>query len=369
MMDMTVIASVALLAFSLSQVLIPLGRKVSVRIGAMDLPRADKVHTRPMPRLGGLGIFLAFWGAIVLTRLILGESAPANGNGIMGLLFGSLLILSVGTIDDIFGLGAPVKLVVQIVAASIIVGYGFRILPDGSLVFWGKLGDTLIVIASVIWIVWVTNVFNLADGLDGLTAGIAGIASLGLVVMAINVGAVWAGCLAAIILGVSAGFLLHNFPPARIFLGDSGSLFLGFVFASVMMSLVGYRDGHAVPSLGILMLGVPMIDGASAVLRRLRNGKSILAGDKDHLHYKLLLRNGSRRKVAYAVYGMTAAFCGLALLIYFKFNGQSPMIAFCGTLVAAVLIVKRLHLLDLYISRHHLLSRTKIDDEGRSSSV
>ncbi len=367
-METLSIISIGLLAFSLSQVSIPLGRRVSRLIGAMDLPRVDKVHTRPMPRLGGLGIFLAFWGAIFVSRLILGESVLGDGSGTIGLLFGSILILGVGIVDDIFGLGAQIKLVVQIAAASIIVGYGFRILPDGSFDFFGRFGDILIVLASMIWIIWVTNVFNLADGLDGLASGIAVIASLGVVVMAINVGAVWVGCIGAIIMGVSAGFLLHNFPPARIFLGDSGSLFLGFVFASVIMALVGYRDGHAIPSLGILMLGVPMIDGASAVLRRLRNGRSILAGDKDHLHYKLLLRNGSRRKVAYAIYAMTAGFCSLALLIYFKFNGQGPIIAFFGTLVAGVLIMKRFHLLDLYISRHQLLTRTKIDDETKPSS-
>lgn len=365
-METIALISVGLVAFSLSQLSIPLGRRISLLIGAIDLPRADKVHTRPMPRLGGLGVFLAFWGAILISYLILGESAPIHGSSMKGLLLGSLLILAVGTVDDIFGLGAPIKLVVQIAAASIIVAYGFRVLPSGSFSFLGSLGDTVIVVASAIWIVWVTNVFNLADGLDGLAAGIAGIASLGLIVMALNVGATWVGCLSATILGVSVGFLLHNFPPARIFLGDSGSLFLGFVFASVMMSLVAYKDGHAVPSLGILMLGVPMIDGASAVLRRLRNGRSILTGDKDHLHYKLLLRNGSRRKVAYVIYAMTAGFCTLALLIYFKFNGQGPIIAFCGTLVAGILIMKRFDLLDLYISRHQLLSKTKIDDETRS---
>jgi UDP-GlcNAc:undecaprenyl-phosphate GlcNAc-1-phosphate transferase len=138
-------------------------------------------------------------------------------------------------------------------------------------------------------------------------------------------------------------------------MGDSGSLFLGFVFATVIMGFSGMDGGHGLSLFGVLLLGVPMIDGISAVLRRLINGTSIMKGDRDHLHYKLLLRNGSRRKVALIIYMMTLGFSGLALLIYFKFNGQGPLLAFGGTCVAAILFVKRFRLLELYISHYHLL--------------
>jgi UDP-GlcNAc:undecaprenyl-phosphate GlcNAc-1-phosphate transferase len=204
-------------------------------------------------------------------------------------------------------------------------------------------------------LIWVTNVFNLADGLDGLAAGIGGIISLSIFVIGMSLGVVWVGVASIVLFGVCSGFLVHNFPPARIFMGDSGSLFLGFMFASVIMGFSGSAGGHGFSFLGMLMLGVPMIDGVSAVLRRLVNGTSIMQGDMDHLHYKLLLRNGSRRRVALIIYVMTLGFSGLALLIYFKLNGQGPLLAFEVTCVDTVLFVKRFRLLELYISKYHLL--------------
>jgi UDP-GlcNAc:undecaprenyl-phosphate GlcNAc-1-phosphate transferase len=139
-------------------------------------------------------------------------------------------------------------------------------------------------------------------------------------------------------------------------MGDSGSLFLGFMFATVIMGFSGLEGRHGgLSMIGVLLLGVPMIDGVSAVLRRVLNGKNIMQGDRDHLHYKLLLRNGSRRKVALTIYSMTVGFSALALLIYFKLNGQGPLLALGGTVVAAVLFVKRFRLLELYISKYHLL--------------
>jgi UDP-GlcNAc:undecaprenyl-phosphate GlcNAc-1-phosphate transferase len=212
-------------------------------------------------------------------------------------------------------------------------------------------------------------VFNLADGLDGLAAGIGGIASLSIFVIGMSLGVTWVGALSIVLFGVCSGFLVHNFPPARIFMGDSGSLFLGFLFACVIMGFSGTEGGHGLTPLGMLLLGVPMIDGVSAVLRRLHNRTNILKGDRDHLHYKLLLRNGSRRRVALIIYMMTLGFSGLTLLIYFKLNGQGPLIAFGGTCVATILFVKRFRLLELYISRYHLLPGRSISgfllDEGR----
>jgi len=212
-----------------------------------------------------------------------------------------------------------------------------------------------VLVGSAVWLVWVTNVFNLADGLDGLAAGIGGIVSLSTFVIGMSLGMMWVSILSIILFGVCSGFLVHNFPPARIFMGDSGSLFLGFMFASVIMGFSGVEGRHGLSMIGVLMLGVPMIDGVSAVLRRVLNGTNIMAGDRDHLHYKLLLRNGSRRRVALTIYLMTVGFSGLALLIYFKLNGQGPLLALGGTCVAAVLFVKRFRLLELYISKYHLL--------------
>jgi UDP-GlcNAc:undecaprenyl-phosphate GlcNAc-1-phosphate transferase len=326
-----------------------------------------------MPRLGGLAIFGGFWLSVAILRLVHAEILTGFEQQLEGLFLGSSLILALGVLDDIVGLGALVKLLVEIVAAVIVVSFGFRAVPAGSLSFLGGFGEILVLVGSVVWVIWVTNVFNLADGLDGLAAGIGGIASLSIFVIGVSLGVPWVGILSIILFGVCSGFLVHNFPPARIFMGDSGSLFLGFMFAGVIMGFSGSAGGHGLTPLGMLLLGVPMIDGVGAVLRRLHNRTSILKGDRDHLHYKLLLRNGSRRRVALIIYMMTLGFSGLTLLIYFKLNGQGPLLAFAGTCVATILFVKRFRLLELYISRYHLLPGRSISgfllDEGQVASA
>ncbi len=369
MADILLYAAIGLVGFSFSLVCVPLSRRASGFLRAVDLPKPDKVHNIPMPRLGGLAIYCGFWLSILVLYTVHGEVLAGFEHQLQGLFAGSALILAVGVLDDIFGLGAFVKLMVEIAAAVLVVSFGFRVLPSGSLGFLGGFGEILVLAGSVLWIIWVTNVFNLADGLDGLAAGIGGIVSLSIFVIGMSLGVGWIGVLSMVLFGVCSGFLVHNFPPARIFMGDSGSLFLGFIFAVVIMGFSGADGGHGLSLFGVLLLGVPMIDGVSAVLRRLVNGTNIMTGDRDHLHYKLLLRNGSRRKVALIIYMMTLGFSGLALLIYFKFNGQGPLLAFGGTCVAAILFMKRFRLLELYISRYHLLPGRSISgfllDEGR----
>jgi len=354
-MNLLLFMGAGLLGFSFSLACVPLSSRISKYVRAVDHPVPEKVHKTPMPRLGGLAIYLGFWLSVFVIYLVYGDALGAFQRQIQGLLIGSSLVLSVGILDDIFGLGAWVKLSVEIVAAVIVVSFGYRMLPAGSLGFLGGAGEVVVLLGSIVWIIWVTNVFNMADGLDGLAAGIGGIVSLSIMVIGLSLGIPWVGLLSVILFGVCTGFLVHNFPPARIFMGDSGSLFLGFTFASVIMGVAGADGGHGISLLGILALGVPMIDGIGAVLRRLINRQSVMKGDRDHLHYKLLLRNGSRRKVALVIYLMTVGFSGLSLLIYFKFNGHGPLLAFATTCVAAVLVVKRFRLLELYISRYHLL--------------
>lgn len=355
MVDILLFCGIGLLGFSLSLVCIPASRRISKLLKAVDFPKPHKVHRVPMPRLGGLAIYGGFWLSIVVLRMVHGEIMAGYETQLMGLFLGSSLILGVGVLDDILGLGAFIKLIVEIAAGILVVSLGFKVLPPGTLAFMGRFSTAILWLGSVVWLVWVTNVFNLADGLDGLAAGIGGIVSLSVFVIGMSLGIPWVGIVSIVLFGVCSGFLVHNFPPARIFMGDSGSLFLGFMFASVIMGFSGAAGGHGHSFLGMLMLGVPMIDGVGAVLRRLINGTNIMQGDRDHLHYKLLLRNGSRRKVALIIYMMTLGFSGLAMLIHFKLNGQGPLLAFAGTCVATVLFVKRFRLLELYISKYHLL--------------
>jgi UDP-GlcNAc:undecaprenyl-phosphate GlcNAc-1-phosphate transferase len=364
---------IGLLGFSLSLVCVPFSRRVSGLLRAVDVPVPHKVHSSPMPRLGGLAIYGGVWLSILVLRLVYPEALSGFEQRLTGLFIGSSMILTIGVLDDVFGLGAFLKLLVEVVASAVVVSFGFRIMPHGSLGFLGAPGEALVLVGSALWLVWVTNVFNLADGLDGLAAGIGGIVSLSIFVIGMSLGMTWVGILSIILFGVCSGFLVHNFPPARIFMGDSGSLFLGFMFASVIMGFSGVQGGHGLSMIGVLLLGVPMIDGVSTVLRRLLNRTNIMQGDRDHLHYKLLLMNGSRRKVALTIYTMTVGFSGLALLIYFKMNGQGPLLALGGTCVAAVLFVKRFRLLELYISKYHLLPGRSVSgfllDEGQAVSA
>ena len=355
MENILLFCAIGLLGFVLSLACVPFSRRVSGLLRAVDMPVPHKVHDRPMPRLGGLAIYGGFWLSILILRLVYPEILSGFESKLTGLFLGSSLILCIGVLDDIFGLGAFLKLVVEVGAAILVVSFGFRVMPEGSLSVFGRVGEVVVLVGSAVCLIWVTNVFNLADGLDGLAAGIGGIVSLSILIIGMSLGITWVGVLSIILFGVCSGFLVHNFPPARIFMGDSGSLFLGFIFASVIMGFSGFEGRHGLSMIGVLMLGVPMIDGTSAVLRRFLNKTNIMQGDRDHLHYKLLLRNGSRRKVALTIYLMTVGFSGLALLIYFKLNGQGPLVALGGTCVAAVLFVKRFRLLELYISKHHLL--------------
>lgn len=356
MENILLFSGIGLLGFSLSLVCVPFSRRVSGWLKAVDVPLPHKVHSVPMPRLGGLAIYGGFWLSVLVLRLCYPEVLSGVTHRLEGLLIGSSLILCIGVLDDIFGLTAFIKLAVEVAAAVLVVSFGFRVMPHGSLALLGGFGEALVLAGSVIWVIWVTNVFNLADGLDGLAAGIGGIVSLSTFVIGMSLGMVWVSIISIVLFGVCSGFLVHNFPPARIFMGDSGSLFLGFMFATVIMGFSGPDGRHGgLSMIGVLLLGVPMIDGVSAVLRRVLNGKSIMQGDRDHLHYKLLLRNGSRRKVALTIYSMTVGFSALALLIYFKLNGQGPLLALGGTVLAAVLFVKRFRLLELYISKYHLL--------------
>lgn len=283
-------------------------KKVARHIGAMDIPNKRKVHKVPMPRLGGLGIFLTFLFGYMLFGV---QSLQMNA-----ILIGSFIIIIIGVIDDISPLGAKTKLLGQLISACIVIFYGEILLDKitlGSLhLDFGFLAYPI----TILFIIGCINIINLIDGLDGLSTGTCSIFYLTIGIIAF-IKASFGGLdvsLAFIMLGASLGFLCHNFYPAKIFSGDSGSMFQGFMIATI--SLLGFKTvtmtSFFIP---VLLLGIPILDTLFAIIRRIINKKPIYMPDKDHLHHQLLNLGLSHRNTVLAIYAMNILFA-FASIIY-----------------------------------------------------
>lgn len=296
----------------------PSVKKFAFKVGAIDKPNARKVHTRIMPRLGGLAIYLAF----VVTFLLLFPFLPDgmfnryDMNLIKGLLVGGTMIVLIGALDDRFELSAKVKLLGQVAAAAVVV-FGFDVQINLLNIPFGEsmqpVAEWLSIPLTIFWIVGCTNAINLIDGLDGLAAGVSGIAIGTILVMAGLMGSEPVILMSTLLLGGIIGFLVFNFHPAKIFMGDSGSLFLGFSLA--VLSMFGFKQVAIVSFVTpLLIIGVPMADTFFAIVRRMVNRKPIFAPDKGHLHHCLRELGYSHRRTVLIIYGI-AAFFGVSAII------------------------------------------------------
>ena len=301
------------IAALLTVVLTPYVKKLAIKIGAVDAPNERKVHVKIMPRLGGLAIFLGFIGGLFVILPAIGQF---DMHVVYALALGGLIVVIIGALDDKYQLSPKYKLLGQIVAASVVVSFHIQIdflnLPFGDNVTVMKwVGIPL----TILWIVGVTNAINLIDGLDGLAAGVSGIATATILVLAIIMGNdLTVIVLSAILLGSIGGFLFHNFYPAKIFMGDSGSLFLGFSLAT--LSILGFKQATVVSFLlPLLVLGVPLSDTFFAIVRRIVNRVPISKPDKSHLHHCLTELGFSHRTTVLMIYGISAAFGALAILL------------------------------------------------------
>jgi UDP-GlcNAc:undecaprenyl-phosphate/decaprenyl-phosphate GlcNAc-1-phosphate transferase len=290
-----ILAIAGTVALVVSLASIPLVIRLADRKGWYDLPNGRKVHTNPLPRLGGVGIFAAILVAMVLGVAL---SVPRGRMEVFGfdrrLLFvlaGFLLIFATGLVDDFRNLRAPLKFFLQLAAGVLVTLGGFTIdalgLPGLAPLGLGWLAWPL----TVLWLVGLSNAMNLVDGVDGFAGAITAAAAAALGAMALMQGRFGAALVACCLLGAAAGFLAFNFPPARIFMGDSGSLLLGFVLATLpLLRGSGQPDGAALTldlAATIAVLGLPVLDTATAIVRRVRAGHSIARPDKLHLHHKL----------------------------------------------------------------------------------
>lgn len=307
----------------------------AAKTGAMDAPDARKVHKKPIPRIGGIGIYIAFMAGmlVVMSMNVLTEEVSHE---LIGLLFGGSLIVLLGIVDDYKNLPAKVKLVGQIIAATVLVvvfdvRIDFITDPFGDYLFL----EFMAIPATIFWIVGLTNTVNLIDGLDGLAAGVSTIACITIFLVALQQDIMLVAVLTAALGGAAMGFLYYNFNPARIFMGDSGSMFLGYMLAGI--SIIGAVKCAATIALivPILALGLPILDTTFAIVRRYRGGVPIFKPDKGHLHHRLLDLGFTQRQAVLLMY-VISALLGLSAVALTEVSPQFAILI-VGLVVAAVL--------------------------------
>jgi len=300
------------IAFILALFIVPIVRSVCLQKGLVDLPNERKVHKSPIPRLGGVAI----WLCTILTFVILvfiNWDYP-YGNGLSGILLGGSIMFLLGFVDDLYDLSPKFKLVVQVGAALIayLLGVKIEILfnPFGGSFYLGWLSLPI----TVIWLVGISNAMNFIDGVDGLAGGVSTICAVTLAVVAIYTNQPISAVLASILAGSMMGFLVFNFHPARIFMGDSGALFAGFALAGLSVAGV-LKSLTATILLPILILVVPIMDISFSVLRRLLKGSNLMQADAEHIHHKLLKAGFSHNRTVAVLYLVCAAAGGIAAIM------------------------------------------------------
>jgi UDP-GlcNAc:undecaprenyl-phosphate GlcNAc-1-phosphate transferase len=342
-------------SFLIALILTPVVRNLAVKMGAVDVPKdSRRMHDHPIPRMGGLAIFFGF----LLSTLIF---VPLTTQ-YRGMLLGAVIIVVLGIFDDIYDLNAKLKLVVQIVAAAVAVGAG-NVITDisnpnifSSNPYWhlGWLGIPV----TVLWIVAMTNAVNLIDGLDGLACGVSSISSLTLLVIALLLGEPYVALLVAALVGGCLGFLPYNMNPAKIFMGDTGSTFLGYVLA--VISIQGLFKMYTLISFVVpfLLFGLPIFDTCFAFIRRIAHGQSPMHADRSHVHHRLI-DMGFSQKQAVAVLYVITAILGLSAVVLTTSGAVKAMLLLFAFCVAGAVA------LSVFQTTHQSHSETKGEEEKK----
>ena len=311
------------------------------KTGAMDAPNSRKVHKKPVPRIGGLAIYAGFMAAIIFVAIKFGFDGEQVKETV-GLVLSGSLIVALGLLDDYKNLPARVKLEGQILAAIVLVLFfdvriDFVTDPFGDYLYL----EWFAIPATIFWLVGLTNTVNLIDGLDGLAAGVASIASITIMFVALDQNLILVAVLTAALAGAAVGFLKYNFNPAEIFMGDTGSMFLGFMLAGI--SVTGSVKSVATIALivPIFALGLPILDTTFAIVRRFRGGVPIFKPDKGHLHHRLLSVGFTQRQAVLLMYVISALF-GLSAIALTEVSRQVAVLILLIVIVAIIYGVKKL---------------------------
>ena len=331
---------VTLILSALTSFLItPLARRLAFRWGAVDVPNERKIHTTPMARWGGLAVFAGFslpWFGLFWLENQITATLRDYEMLFLTLMLGALLMLGLGIYDDVKGANAPQKLLVQILTAIGLYYGGYQISrlsnPFGAPLELGWLGLPI----SVLWIVGLTNAINLLDGIDGLAPGVTACIALSLAVINILSGQVLVALLALCLAGACLGFLPYNFSPAQIFLGDSGSLFIGIVLAGIGVLSLFKAATTTLIVVPLLLFGLPLFDTTSVVIGRLARRVPLFQADKSHVHHRLLKWGFSQRQAAIVLYGISLLLGGVAVVLTWQ---QAVAIAIGSGVVVLVLAV------------------------------
>ena len=338
--DLKMILIMIAVSFIFVAVIIPFIKKIAFHIGAIDIPNERKVHKKPMPRLGGLGIYAGF----LLGYMLFCEHTYMMNS----ILIGSFILIITGIIDDIKPLKPLQKLLGQIISTLIVVLYGSVLLKDigffGIYIDFGLFAYPI----TILFILGCINCMNLIDGLDGLAGGISSIFFLTIGIIAFShskIGLDYSLALSItfIMLGSTGGFLFHNFYPAKIFMGDTGSMFLGYMMA--IITILGFKSvmmsSIIIP---LFILAVPILDMLFAIIRRKLKGESVTIPDKSHIHHLLLKKNFSQRQTVLIIYLITALF-SIATIIYTLFNQKIGMIIYSILICIYIFFVYKLGIL------------------------
>lgn len=316
----------------------PWVKKIAYQVGAVDIPNDRKVHLKPIPRIGGVAFFLS----ILIVNVLFNKSLIVEK-----IIFGGLLVFLVGLLDDFVELKPKPKFWLTFLAVLIAVFIGVRVdvwrIPYTKIIIKGFWADVI----TFVWLLGITNAMNFIDGLDGLAGGVAVISSFSLLIISLLLGRFEMALLLSSILGSVLGFLFYNFPPASIFMGDSGAMFLGFILGAI--SIIGVLKVSTIINLffPIVVLGFPVLDTAFSIIRRLLEGRAPWKYDKDHLHHRFL-RIGMKTEQSIAfIYLITICMSLLAIIISLLQDPYISAILLFGTLFLILFILKKLGVLEV----------------------
>jgi UDP-GlcNAc:undecaprenyl-phosphate GlcNAc-1-phosphate transferase len=355
-----------IIAFVLVYLFVPLVRRICLRFGFLDLPEKRKIHMQPTPRLGGIALIIAFIITLLSALIIDVNFRNVFYPKIIGLLVVFLLITLLGLWDDLRGIKPIIKLFIQIVIALVLFYFGFRIVvftnPFGGgqiqLSFWVSLFLTLF------WILGVINAINLIDGLDGLATGVVFIAGLSLLFVGLYLKTPVTVVLLSILCGSSLGFLFYNFPPAKIFLGDTGSMFLGLILAITGLVGLQYKVVTAVTLIiPICALVIPIYDTFLAIWRRLLKKSSVFIADKKHLHHRFLELGLTQRQVAVAIYLATIYF-GIIAFLFVLIPNEYALLLLLLLGIGLFFGIRTIGFIERKIKRMHTLEKRLNENES-----
>ena len=362
--------SLFLIALVVTIIMTPLARKIAWRLDAVDRPSSRRINKKTTPRMGGIAVFCGIVAAVALQLFgtqnlgwpMVFEPAPhfkSMNYGLVALGFAAVFVT--GALDDVYQLQPWQKFLGQLLAAGIAVSGGLIIGTvvnpfNGGPLYLGWLAYPI----TVVYLVAYMNIFNLIDGLDGLATGIAGIAAFTMFVLSLLSGRMDAAALAISLVGAAVGFLFYNFHPASIFLGDSGSLLIGYTLGTITLLSVTRIAGLTTIIIPLVIAAVPIIDTFSAIVRRMRAHVSIGQADRGHIHHRLIDEGFDQRQAVLLIYGWTFLLC-LGTFVMTQVNVVPRIIIFVLLLVFSALFTRRLHLFRPVLL-HHKDPRTG-DDE------